>query len=733
MSAVAGALLGHYRLVEPIGEGGMATVWRAEDTRLGRDVAVKLLPPRFANDPDRIRRLEHEARAVAALQHPNIVTLHSVEEIEGVRFLTMEYVRGRTLDEIVPEGGLPLPDFYRLAIAITDAIDAAHRQGIVHRDLKPKNVMVDGDGVVKVLDFGLAVSSDATAEPEVVTERPQIEAADLEVTITLAGNAGFAGTLPYMSPEQVRGENPGPRSDLFSLGVLLYEMLTGRRPFGGDTLAERAAAILRDDPIAPGRLRSGVPRHLDRVLQRCMAKEVARRIESARRLGDELRALERDARTRPAGGSTSIAVLPFADHSEAGDQAHLCEGIAEELINALTRATDLRVAARSSAFRFASGKFDGREVADRLGVTNLLEGSIRKAGDRLRVTAELIDAADGAQIWSNSFDRPLDDVFAIQEEITRAIVQTLDVRIGPRERRALRQVATEDARAYEYYLRGRRFYAQFRRRGVELALRMYRRAIDLDPAYALAYAGVAECRVYLYMNADPVDVHRREADEASRIALELDPESPEAHTARGLVLSACGRIEEAQEAFKAAIGLDPRSFDAHYHYGRECFTAGRTEDAIREYERASTLRPDDFQAPLLVSQIYEDLGRRTEATDARRRGVRAAEHRLDLHPDDTRALYMGANGWVGLSEIERGLEWARRARDLEPDEPMLLYNLGCIHAMAGEPDVALDCLDHAIAAGFRHRPWFEHDSNLDSIRDRPEFGELLARIADPRT
>lgn len=718
MLIAAGAQVGSYRLVDKIGEGGMGVVWRALDTRLEREVAIKFLPEAVAIDPDRLSRLRAEAKVVAALNHPNIVTIHAIEEWEGRPFFTMELVRGRPLDRIIPPGGLSLPEFLDLAIPICSALEAAHAQGIVHADLKPRNVLVSAAGLVKVVDFGLARGA----------ARPPAPGEVRETTVTLVGADRISGTLAYLAPEQIRGEGAATASDLFSLGVLLHEMVSGKPPFRGETAADLLAAILRQPARPLADLRPDLPRRLDRLIQRCLEKSSAMRPGSASEVKAELAAIRRGASAPEPDARRSVAVLPFADMSPEHDQDYFCEGIAEEILNALIRVEGLRVASRMSSFRFKDSAMDSREIGDRLGVNTLVEGSVRKAGSRLRITSQLVDVAGGFELWSERYDRELRDVFAIQDEIAAGVASALKGALSPRERRAIKQVATADVRAYECYLRGRKFFNQYARRSVEFALQMFSRAIEIDPSYALAWAGIADGCSYLYMNADRREEHRVRAEEASRRALELDPDSADAHTSRGVALSLSRRHDEAEVAFETAIGLNPRLFEAYYFYARDCFVRGDSEKAIRLYERASEVRPDDWQSPLLVAQLYDDLGRAEAAAVARRKGVSLAEARLDIAADDVRALYMGANGLVALGETERGLAWARQALEIAPDDTMLLYNAACIFSLAGAVDDALGCLEKAVTLGFAHRSWIERDSNLDALRGNPRFRLLLDRL-----
>ncbi|MFN8180037.1 MAG: protein kinase [bacterium] len=721
MSLYATACLGSYRLLEKLGEGGMGVVWKALDSRLGREVALKFLPEDFATDPVRLERFESEARALAALNHPHIVTIHSIEEADGRLFMAMELVRGRPLDEMIPAGGLPLREFFDLAIPICGALGAAHAHGIVHRDLKPRNVVVTAEGAVKLLDFGLARSS------------APVPASDPDEASTLATEEprGISGTIPYMAPEQIRGDAPDRRSDIFSLGIMLFEMISGRRPFRGGTIADLTASILKDTPTPLTEVRPDLPRHLDRLIRHCLEKDPERRAASAAALESELESVRREVGTVRGGEIPSIAVLPFADMSPEKDQDYFCEGIAEEIINSLTRIQNLHVTARTSSFQFKSAALDTREIADRLGVSAILEGSVRKAGERLRITVQLVSASDGYHLWSERYDRQLADIFAIQEEIADRVTQALKGTLSPRDRRAIRQVATADVRAYDYYLRGRKYFNQYARHSIEFALQMFRRAIEIDPSYALAHAGVADCCAFIYLNVDRRETHRQCADEASLRALTLDPDLAEAHAARGVALSLGSRPERAGDEFEAAVRINPRLFEAVYFYARHCFACGDHEKAIRLYRRASDLRPEDYQALLLVGQIYEGLGRETEARDVRTRGVQRAEEALDLNPDDVRALYMGANGLAALGERDRGLQWARRARELAPDDTMTLYNLACIFSLAGEPEEALDSLESAIKLGFAHRSWVEQDGNLDPIRSESRFRALMERWRTP--
>jgi TolB-like protein/Flp pilus assembly protein TadD len=625
----------------------------------------------------------------------------------------MELVEGPTLAELIPSGGLPVADFLRIAMPMAEAVGAAHRRGIAHRDLKPRNVIVGSEGRVKVLDFGLAQSPSLPDAADV---------SDLPTKTQTHG--GLTGTLAYMSPEQVQGLAAGLASDVFSLGVVFYEMATGRRPFQGKNAAALITAILRDTPIPPTRLNESYPPRLDLLVARCLEKDPKHRLPSTHDLLWELELLTSEVGAERRLGR-SIAVLPFADLGREKDQDYLCEGIAEEIIIALSKVKDLRVAARTTSFRFREAGLEVREIGERLGVGALLHGSVRRAGERLRVTAELVDARDGFEVWAERYDREMKDVFAIQDEIAESIVQALKLSLSAQERKALQKPSTSDIQAYDYYLRARKFFYLYSSKAMQFALELFSRAIEQDPAYARAYAGIADCCAFLYNNAGRQGAHLERAREASSKALELDPDLAEAHASHGVALSLGGRHAEAEREFETAICSNPSLFEAHYFYARDSFAQGKLEQAVREYEEAMRVRPEDYQCPLLVAQIYADLGHEADAAAARRRGVRLAEEHLRLNPDDARALYMGANGMMALGERERGLEWADRALALDPEEAMLLYNVACIKSLAGAREEALACLERSVKAGLSLRGWLEHDSNLDPIRDDPRFEALL--------
>jgi serine/threonine protein kinase/Flp pilus assembly protein TadD len=717
--------LAHYRLLEKVGEGGFGEVYLAEDTNLNRKVALKVLPQEMASTPNRLERFRREAQAVAALNHPNIVTIHSIEESDAVHFITMELVEGKSLDGVITGDGLSVERALEIARPLTRALAAAHQRGITHRDLKPANIMINQDGVVKVLDFGLAkLQADSGEHGDVATQ-------------TLTAEGAVVGTVPYMSPEQVQGKSVDHRTDIFSLGVILYEMTTGRRPFRGETSVELASSILRDAPEAIGETRPDIPGNLERIVARCLEKEPELRYQAASDIDTALAKVGESVESASVPDTPSVAVLPFVDMSPEKDQDYFCEGLAEELINALVRIEGLSVASRTSAFRFKDTQQDIREIGRRLGVSTVLEGSVRKAGNQVRISAQLVNVEDGYQRWSNRYDRELKDVFAIQDEIAQNIVEALQVTLTPKAKQAAEKAAPTDVQAYDYYLKGRKFFYESRAKGFELARQMFARAIVIDDRYARAYAGVADCCSFLYMALDSSEANLKEANTASRKAVEIDPENAEGRASRGLALSLSERYEEADGEFEKAIELNPKLYEAHYFHGRALFAQGRHEEAAKKYEEACRVNPEDYQSPFFLAQTYLALGRRAYAAASLRRAVEAAKKHLAFHADDARALYLGAGGLVELGELELAQEWVARAMEIDPDDALVLYNVACIYAQLGENEKALDSLERwfKISGGTGFLNWLKNDPYFDPLRKHPRYVALLQEIessgADP--
>ena len=541
MLLAPGTQLGPYQILDAIGAGGMGEVYRATDSRLGREVAVKILPKRHETDSEALELLRREARTVAALSHPNILTIFDVGEAEGRFFVVTELLIGDTLRARLRDGPLSVEDTLTYGLQVVTAMAACHQGGIVHHDLKPDNVVVTRDDQIKILDFGVATFTHAlpSSDAETVTLTP---ATGTDSRVSASGT--IRGTVPYMSPEQARGSAADPRSDIFSFGTLLYEMLSGISPFRRGSHVETLHAVLKE-PVPPvEHVAEGVPDDLSRLVSRCLAKKPVQRFQTAQEVAVALEIVAANATHRSSvpGGQTkrpdmpSIAVLPFADMSPMGTQAYFCEGMADELITALGRVTGLRAAGRTSAFQFKGDGVDVRRVGDVLGVHTVLEGSVRAAGERLRVSVRLVDTRNGYQLWSERFDRSMSDVFAVQEEIARRVIEALKVTIDRTRTTPERGRPTRDVDAYQTYLEGRHHWNKRTEASLARSVELFHQAAEADPSFGLAFAAMALSHVTLgtYGAVSP-GLAMAEARTAATRALEIDAGLADAHIALGSV------------------------------------------------------------------------------------------------------------------------------------------------------------------------------------------------------
>ena len=713
-----GKTISHYRVTAKLGEGGMGAVYAAEDTQLQRPVALKFLSAQMASDPEARKRLVKEARAASRLNHPNIATIYEVDESEGNAFIAMEQVHGESLKQRLLRGALNPSELLGVARQIAEGLNEAHQAGVLHRDIKPGNVMLDSKGRIKILDFGLAA----------LTEGERKEGETVENFITRTATVwSTGGTVPYMSPEQLNGEPTDARSDIFSFGVMLYECLTGRLPFQGETSIDVLHAILRSAPTPLRSLVPDVAPDWENLLGRCLDKSPERRYQSMAEVLNALKQASAPA-AKVAVAQRSLAVLYFENLSRAEEDEYFRDGITEDIIIELSKIRGLQVFPRSAVLAYRDKPSTAPQVGQQLNASHVLGGSVRRAGNRLRITAQLVEARTGHSVWAERFDRQMEDVFAIQDEIAQSIAQAMQVMLTEKEKKVIKKAPTQDVQAYDYYLRGRQFFHQYRKKGYEYARQMFARAIVIDANYARAYAGVADCCSFLYMYWDASEANLKEADTASRKAMELDAESAEGHASRGLAVSLRKEYDEAAKEFETAIRLDPKLFEAYHFYARARFAEGKLEEAARLLERASQANSEDYQSLILLGMVYTSLRRKPEAEAAYRRGVSIAEKHLELHPDDGRALYLSANALCQLGERGRSLDWARRALATDPDDAGVLYNVACVYSLQGKIEEALDCLEKSITSGMGQKEWMEHDSDLDNLRSHPRFQELLKRL-----
>ena len=754
-----GRTLSHYRITAAIGAGGMGTVYRATDTKLGRDVALKVLPEDMARDPERLARFQREARAVAALNHPSIITLHSVEEAGGVHFLTMELVEGRSLDRLIPEGGLSVERIREIALALAEALAAAHEKGIVHRDLKPANVMLTDDGRVKVLDFGLAKETGA--------------ANSIEATLTSAGRtaAGMVmGTPAYMSPEQVAGREIDHRTDIFSLGIVLYEMATGQRPFQGRSSAELTSAILRDTPPAVTDARVDLPGDLARIIRRCLEKDPRHRVQTARDVGNELRELGRQASqkastlgSRPltVAGKTSrpevaVVVLPFVNRSPDPGNEYFSDGLTEEIITDLSRIDALKVISRNSSMALKGTSGDTRSIAKQLGVTHVVSGSVRRAGDALRVTAELIEASSDAPLWSEKYSGTVADVFGIQEEIARKIVEALKIKLTDSGEQQVASRPIENVVAYDCYLRARQEIYNWVPAAQERANHLVDEALGIVGENSLLLATKGQI-IWNKVNTmmDPDERHLDEAAEYARRALTLDPEDFLAIFVRGLVAGVRGETASALRDIYRAHQLRPGDPNVTAEMCRFCEASG-VEDGeyVKEVVAIDPLTPVTW---IIVAFNHLMNGRFEEGSSGARRVIKLAHEVSHLHILAASAIASAGQRGEAVEILEMvgkklagtiDESWALFLKyALEGDAerssaqmtPLLEQGASKLehcariiadgYSLIGRNDDALRWIRIAMNRGFTNHPFLAaHDPLLTNVRTDPRFPELMREV-----
>jgi serine/threonine protein kinase/Tfp pilus assembly protein PilF len=754
----AGTRLGPYEILSPLGAGGMGEVYRARDTRLERDVAVKVLPDRLVEDAEALARFEREAKAVAALSHPNILAIHDFGQHEAIVYAVMELLEGETLRDRMAAATLPPRKAVEFALQIALGLAAAHDRGIVHRDLKPQNIFVTRDGLVKILDFGLAKwvqAPESTGQTAGATEPGMV-----------------LGTAGYMSPEQVRGAALDHRSDLFCLGAILYEMLSGERAFLKDSDVETLMAILKEQPPELSRPGRPVAPELADIVAHCLEKNVEERFQSARDLAFALRVLEREGRSisgrpdssarsaalaaaGPDAAQVSIAVLPFRNMSADRDAEYFSDGMTEEIINALTKIEALRVASRTSAFAFKGKDEDVRKIGAALGVKAVLEGSVRQAGRKIRITAQLIDVADGYHLWSEKYDREMEDIFAVQDEIARAIAEVLKVRLLPAEVTRLAARSTGNVEAYNDFLKGRYF---FNRREAPDAIVEFELALQRDPSYTEAYTGLADsyCIYGFYggistleafskaraavekarvLEPDSAEVHvslglfehyfgwsLERQEKHLRRAIELAPRSAAGYTWLSLRLCFEDRHDEAIELARRATELEPLSANVQTNVGWAFIGARMYEDAVREFRRALHIDPKAPYPLWAVGVAYRMLGRPGEAVTSLEKALEVTLNRQSFYVGMLGAAYAAAGRKPEALELLEELQERSRVEYVAPQ------HLAFILIVLGDVDRAFAELERAVAERNCLMWWLRGSPIFDPLRSDPRFPGLLAKI-----
>ena len=732
-----GASVSHYTVTRKIGSGGMGVVYEAEDTRLGRRVAMKVLPPALAQDAPSLERFQREARAASALNHPGICTVYAIEQHDGQPFIVMELLEGRTLAQLMMSERFETSRIVELGTQITDALESAHAKGIVHRDIKPANIFVNSRGQAKILDFGLAKidTGPRGAGDGLGSSRMQTVAHRDE--LTMAGTT--LGTVSYMSPEQARGQATDARTDLFSLGTVLYQMATGSLPFPGETSAVIFEAILNREPASASQVNPAVPAELGRILGKALEKDRNLRYQSATDLKTDLIRLKRDLESGARSGAQradsragghadqaarSIAVLYFENLSGAKEDEYLRDGVTEDIITELSKIKGLKIFSRPTVLAYRDKQVTPAQIGQQLSASCVLAGSLRRAGNRLRINAQLVDTHTDFPLWSERYDREMKDVFEVQDEIARKIAEALRITLSPQEQEEIAAKPTENLQAYDLFLRGKSYARRPLRQDLEFALQMFESAVAMDPSFALAHAAIANASAQYHYHFERSKAWVDRALASAQRAAALQPNLPEVQVAQAWILYAQGDYAGAIGRVRQAIERRPDCEGAYYLLSRALFAAGLYQDAVDIGEPAIVACGEDFNTYVPIMNALGAMGKQEAYRQMRQRLVLILEAHLKKVPEDARARTLLA---ASLAEDDRSDEAVREANlamALRPNEAMVLYNVACVFCVLKRKAEAMDALRKAWEAGYRDPDWARRDPDLALLHDEAEFERL---------
>jgi serine/threonine protein kinase/Tfp pilus assembly protein PilF len=734
----SGSLIGqtfsHYRITKQLGAGGMGVVYEAQDSQLGRRVALKFLPPEMEQDSQLLERFQREARAASSLNHPNICTIHAIEQHERRHFIVMELLEGETLAQKIVRQPMEMEKLLLLSIQIADALESAHAKGIVHRDIKPANLFLTERGQLKILDFGLAkMTRDALAPGGSMTQA-QTLARDYELTSPGAA----VGTVSYMSPEQARGQFVDVRTDIFSTGTVLYQLATGTLPFQGDTSAVIFDAILNRDPRPAAELNPSLPPDFVRILDKTLEKDRNLRCQTATELKTDLSRLKRDLESGkhrakeksdsdpglPKQTAKSVAVLYFENLSGAKEDEYLRDGITEDVITELSKIRGLNTFSRPTVLAFRDKPVTPAQIGQQLGAAYALTGTIRRAGARLRINAQLVDTRTDFPLWSERFDREMKDVFEVQDEMARKIAEALRVTLSPQELEALAIKPTESLQAYDLYLRGKRYARRQTRQDLEFALQMFENAVAMDPAFALAHAACANACAMFYSNYSRDTVWVERAREASGKAVALRWDLPEVQVSQAWVLYAAELHDEAVRMVRKAVERKHDCEGAYYLLCRALFAAGRYQEVVDVADSAIEASGEDYNVYVPIMNSLGAMGKEEARRNMAHRVIVALENHLKQVPEDARArVLLGAN-YADLGRSDDSIRELNLAVTLRANEASILYNAACVYCGLKRKPEALDALRKAWEAGFRDAVWARRDPDLGILHGESEFERL---------